>query len=88
MSNVCPKPRCGGMLVLDYEAGDEWVCVRCSVRLYATKPDTGEKKANPLFCPECGKRTWGEWSSRAIVCDDCVYVKRTLAYLGMVDGGL
>lgn len=71
------------MLVLDREAGDEWVCTRCSIRLYATKPDTHEKKPSPLWCPECGGRMWGEWHSRdSVSCDDCQYVKKTLLSLG------
>ena len=83
MSNVCPKPRCAGLLLLDREAGDEWVCTRCSLRLYATKPDTHEKKASPLWCPECHTRMWGECHSRkSVACDDCTYTLRTLLILG------
>ena len=72
MSSVCPKPRCGGLLLLDREAGDEWVCARCSVRLYATQPDTHGRKTDPLFCPECGARVYGtSWTGAPPTCGDC-----------------
>ena len=83
MSNTCPKPRCGGLLVLDYEAGDEWVCRRCATRLYATKPSTYGIRTDPMYCPECGARVWGGTHTRdSVPCDDCQYVRRTLLILG------
>ena len=83
MSNTCPRPRCGGLLVLDYEAGDEWVCARCSTRLYATKPNTGETEVKPMYCIEgCGRRVYvSSAGALPTSCNDCAYVRSTLLFL-------
>ena len=64
--------KCGGPLAQDPSAADEYSCRSCGARLYATKPNTGGKTANPLSCPGCGVRVYQGWQQGvSALCGDC-----------------
>lgn len=73
MAQALDCQRCGGPLALDPSAVDEFACRSCGGRSYAPAPDMGDKRADPLTCPECRRRVYGGWSGVGAVCGDCHY---------------